>query len=296
MAQAYEPPRTRDGHPDFGGVWGATFITPLERPEFAKELVLRQDEAASFTSTFLSGIPEVIDPDFQVQAVSDIARVRGELRSSQIITPADGQLPFTEKAGKLAARSLELDEFGFDNPEERPTFERCLAGMGQAPIRQLPGLIPNLFVQTHDALVIATEDAASLRIIHLDGRRPPPESMRSFEGYSAGHWDGDTLVIETTHTRADDLYRGLLGRPVVVEPDSKVVERMTRISPTELHYQFTVEDSDLYAAPWLAEYVFTLRDIPWYEYACHEGNRSMVSMLVAGRMGRQPKPKPKPKE
>jgi len=291
LAQSYEAPRTRDGHPDLGGVWGATFITPLERPEGVKELVLKPEQTAKFVADFVAGVPVLIDPDFDVQAVRDIARVKGELRSSQIVTPADGHLPFTDKANKLVAHSFELDETGFDNPEERPTFERCLAGMGQAPIRQLPAMIPNLIVQTRDALAIAAEDVAWLRIVHLDGKGPPPESMRSFEGFSAGHWEGDTLVIETTHSRADDPYRGLLGRPILVEPDSKVIERLTRVSSTELLYQFSVEDADLYASPWMAEYVFTLRDTPLYEYACHEGNRSMVSMLVAGRLGRQPKPK-----
>lgn len=98
-------------------------------------------------------------------------------------------------------------------------------------------------------------------------------------------------MIETTHSRADDPFRSGLGRPILVEPDSKVIERFTRIGEKELLYQFTVEDVDLYTTPWLGEYVFSLSDKPWYEYACHEANYSMTGMLVAGRMGRQPKPK-----
>jgi hypothetical protein len=94
--------------------------------------------------------------------------------------------------------------------------------------------------------------------------------------------------VETTLTRADDIVRGQFGRPVLVEADSKVIERFTRLSATELLYQFTVEDKDLYSAPWLAEYVFIDSGHNFYEYACHEANYSIVNGLLAGRMGRQP--------
>jgi len=292
FAQApYQPPRTAEGRVDFGGIWGTAFLTPLERPEGVKDLVVHPDGARKFSDEFRSHVPAVIDPDFQVSDVRALASVRGELRSSMVVTPADGQIPYTEKGLKLAVRYFELEETAFDNPEERPTSERCLAGIGQAPIRQLPAFIPSLIVQTPTELVIATEDVGSLRIVRLDGRPPPLHP--TFEGWSAGRWDGDTLVIETTHSRPDDLFRSHLGRSILVEPDSKVIERLTRISATELLYQFTVEDTDLYAAPWLAEYVFTLSDKPFYEYACHEANYAMTNMLVAGRMGKQPKPKTK---
>jgi hypothetical protein len=96
--------------------------------------------------------------------------------------------------------------------------------------------------------------------------------------------------VVTTHSRKDDPYRGLIGRPILVEPGSKVVERFTRLSATELLYEFTVEDPDLYAKPWRAEFSFELSDTHAYEYACHEANYSMTNMLAAGRLGRQPKP------
>jgi hypothetical protein len=291
LAQApapYSAPRTAAGHPDFGGTWGTSFLTPLERPPGVKDLVVHPDAATKFSDDFRSHVPAVIDPDFQVSDVRALASVRGELRSSMIVTPADGQIPFSPKAEKLARLSAELEETAFDGPEQRPTSERCLAGIGQAPIRQLPAFIPTLIVQTPSAMVLATEDVGAVRIIHLDGSRPPPDALRTFEGWSAGRWDGDTLVVETTHSRADDPFRSLLGRPVIVEPDSKVIERFTLLSDRELLYQFTVEDADLYIAPWLGEYVFVRSDKVWYEYACHEGNYAMVNMLVAGRLGRQP--------
>jgi hypothetical protein len=272
-------------------VWETTFLTNLERPEFVKDLVVTPDQEPALAKKFIEGAPEVTDPDFQILGISNLSVVKGEVRSSHIVDPADGQLPYSEKGLKLALHSLQLDETGFDNPEERPTFERCLAGVGQAPIRPLGGFtIPMLIVQTGDSLVMAVEDVAALRVVHLDGRMPPPDALRSYEGYSAGRWEGDTLVVVTTHSRKDDPYRGLIGRPILVGPDSKVLERFTRLSATELLYEFTVEDPDLYAKPWRAEFSFALSDTHAYEYACHEANYSMVNMLLAGRLGKQPKP------
>ena len=211
--------------------------------------------------------------------------MRGEYRSSLLVQPADGQMPYTQKGLKLVERADWMDSLADDNPEERTTFDRCLAGLGQPPIRQIPAMVPNTFLQTPREIVILTEDVASLRVIHLDGTPPPPAALTSYEGFSSGHWEGDTLVVETTHIRADDPIRGGFGRPVLVEPDSKLTERFTRVSPTELNYQYTVEDPDLYTAPWLAEYSFRLQDTTFYEYACHEGNYSMTNILLAGREG-----------
>jgi hypothetical protein len=278
-----QTPRAKDGHPDLGGVWGTAFLTPLERPP-GTDLVIHPDKAAGFAKEFRSHVPAVIDPDFQVQDIHALSKVNGELRTGMIVEPADGQIPFTPKALKTMEHYLWADENEQNDPEGRASFDRCLAGMGQAPIRQLPAMIPSLIVQTERDIAIVTEDVASLRIVHMDGRPIPPDAVRTFEGWSAGRWEGDTLVVETTHSRADDLFRGGLGRPLMVEPDSKVIERFTRLSPSELHYEFTVIDPDLYTKPWRAEYAFTLQDTPFYEYACHEGNYAMVNILLGGRV------------
>lgn len=285
--EAYEPPRTAEGHPDFGGTWAAGFMTLLERPPFLKTLVLNEDEAREAVATLRAGTPDLIDPDFFIFDIQTVAKVRGEYRSSLLIQPADGQMPYSEKGVKLTEHAEWMDTHGYDHPEERTTFDRCLAGLGQPPIRQVPTVVPNSILQTPREIVILTEDTGSLRVIHMDGAKPPPAEMTSYEGYSAGRWEGDTLVVETTHFRADDPFRGGFGRAILVEPDSKLTERFTRVSPTEMVYQFTVEDSDLYTAPWLAEYSFRLLDTTFYEYACHEANYSMVNILQAGRVADQ---------
>lgn len=259
-------------------------MTFLERPDFLKTLVLTEDEAREAGEMLANGTPDLIDPDFFIQNIREVAVVRGEYRSSLLIVPADGLMPYTEKGLKLNERANWMDSEAQDNPEERTTFDRCLAGLGQAPIRQIPAMIPHTFLQTPREVVILTEDSGSLRVIHTDGSPPPPAAMTSYEGWSSGSWEGDTLVVQTTHFRADDPFRMGFGRTILIEPDSKLTERFTRVSPTELVYQFSVEDSDLYTQPWLAEYSFTLKDTTFYEYACHEANYSMTNILLAGRV------------
>jgi hypothetical protein len=212
--------------------------------------------------------------------------VSGTLRSSWIVEPGDGRLPITALAKAALKHSEDLSEFGFDNPEERPTPKRCVTGLGYPPLHDLSIVIPYLIVQTSDAIVVASEDTDPARIIHMTGPAPP-EVIRSRAGYSAGHWDGDTLVVETTHISADDP-SGLLDRGgVVLARGSRVTERFTLHANTELLYQFTVEDPSFYHQPWRAELVLKRVDDRVYEYACHEGNRGMTVILTAARLGRQ---------
>lgn len=282
FAQAYSPPRTADGRPDLQGVWGTAFVTPIERPDSAKALVPDEAQVKALIAEMIDLGP-IGDPDIQHQGVSELAVVNGQKRTSIIAYPADGRLPFTEKGRKVADHGYWLDQNGFDNPEERPGFERCTAGFGQPPIRQIPLTIRTQIVQTRDAFVLNTEDVQSFRMVHT--KPPSAHDLPTLNGYSWGRWDGDTLVIETTRTRADDPYRGHFGRAIVVEPDSVIVEKLTRLSDDELLYQFTVQDADLYTGPWLGEYVFRLtKGEPALEYACHEANYSMVNMLKSGRV------------
>ena len=285
MAQeAYQPPRTAEERPDFGGMWVTAFMTSLNRPGFYKTLAITEEEARKGPEIFSKGAPDLVDPDFHTHGMTMSAKVRGEYRSSLLVEPANGQMPLTDKAKKLAEHLEWMDSEAQDNPEERPTFDRCLAGSGQPPIRPFTQLLANLFVQTPDALVIMTEDVAGLRVIHLDGAKPPPAVMTAHNGWSSGRWEGDTLVVETTNIRGDDPTRPVFGGTILIEPDSKLMERFTRVGADELLYQFSVEDADLYTAPWLAEYSFKLEDTPFYEFACHEANYSMVNILLAGRV------------
>lgn len=281
-AGAYRAPRTIHGVPSFEGVWATAFVTPIERPAGVEDLVVTPEQAQAIVAERSSG-PLVRDPDVVNFRTNELAVVRGEFRSSLVVTPENGRLPYSQHALEILAARDAKARLPDDNPEDRRLIDRCLTGSGQPPFRPSSVLMPSMIVQTRDALVLWTEDVGPLRIVHLSGA-PPPENMRTFEGWSSGRWEGDTLVIQTTHLRGDDPYRYQMGRPILVGKDSKVIERLTRLSDTELLLQFTIEDPTLYDGPWLAEFSFTRTDLPIFEYACQEANYSLTNILLASRV------------
>ena len=288
-AEASSIPRTAAGRPDFHGLWVAETVTPLERHDELKSLVISPENAADAIKKMLEDPGKVYDPEFDSYHSTSILSVNGELRSSWIVTPADGKLPLTT----LARSVIEHERPEYDNPEERDLPERCLDGLAYPPLRAVGEIIPYLFVQTPDAFVIVSEDMNPLRTVDL-ADRPHSSAIRTRSGDSNGRWEGDTLDNQTEAFAAIDP-SGLLFRDLPLSAGSRVIERLRMISPDEILYQFTVEDSALFSAPWLAEFTITRTNHRFLEYACHEGNRSMPSILLAARMGRQEKPKPKPK-
>jgi hypothetical protein len=282
--QQYRVPHTAYGHPDIQGVWKTEFLTMLERPDGIGDLVVSADRAEALVKAIRSRIPTVVDPQVQLDDISQLAMVKGEYRSSMIVDPKDGRIPFTQTGLDLVVRIRARDTQAFDHPEQRPLAERCLENMGYPPIRALPVVLPRHIFQTRDHVVIVPEDVPGPRIIHLRSE-PRPDSLRSLDGYSAGRWEGDTLVVETTHLRTEDPARGGLGRPILMSPHTKITERFTRVSDTELFYQFTVDDPELYAQTWTGEFSMTRHNGPIYEYACHEGNYSLANILRSGQAG-----------
>lgn len=286
VAQAprdYTPPRTLDGQPDLGGVWSLATLTPMERPRDVATTLVSADEAEEISSRFAQMLfTGVTDPDFTDFGNDTLMQIDGEYRAALIVSPDSGQLPYTPQA--QAQSLVEFDRFlnAYDHPEERPMSERCIGGSGSAPMRLFPIVIPREIFQTAGYVLLRTEDVDGTRIIELDGV-PPPESVRSVAGYSSGSWEGNTLVVRTTHLRADFPYREGIGRAVQVSEDSVVIERFTRVSADELLYQFTVDDAGLYTSDWLGEYVLRRDPTPVWEYACHEANYSMKGVLLGGR-------------
>jgi hypothetical protein len=277
----YTVPRTEHGHPDFQGIWATSFLTTLERPDGVSDLVVTAEQARIVAAAIRAKIPAVIDPDVQLHDIQQLAMVKGEYRTSVIVDPADGRLPFTKMGLELAAW-VEARNKLYDDPEQRPLAERCLENLAYAPIRTLRVTLPRQIVQTGDSVVISPEDSAGLRVIHLGGQAPP-DVVRTIGGYSSGRWENDTLVVETTHLRADDPARNVAGRPLLLSRRARVTERFTRVSSTELFYRFTVEDDGLYTRPWSGEFSMTRFDQPIYEYACHEANYSLTNILRGGR-------------
>lgn len=288
----YSPPRTADGHPDFTGEWSNKFLTPFEKAATLPDLVATPAQEkmivaairkAAKTLGDLANDPEAGEPD-----AYSLTKVRGEFRTRQVVEPADGMMPLTPEGAKKVnayqAKFTQLLLGKADDPEGRLIWERCLGGMGQAPLLTAWAINANRrLVQTRDALVINSEAGGDTRIIRIGGK-PLPGALRSFTGDSVGHWEGDTLVAETTGFRPDDQFRIFIsGRPILVSPDSKVVERFTRVSDDEIDYQFTVLDPATYSAPWLAEYAMTKSTEPMYEFACHEGNYALPNILRGQR-------------
>jgi hypothetical protein len=281
-AKPYAVPRTADGHPDFQGVWATKFLTTLERPPGVEYLVADAEQARAVAETVRSFIPPLIDPDVTIWDVRELAMVKGQYRTSVIVEPPDGQMPLAQAGVDVLGRIFVRDLQEFDHPEQRPLGERCMQNYGAPPIYSIGVLAPHQIVQTRDHIVIVSEGPVGVRIIHLGGH-PPPYTLRTVEGYSMGRWEGDTLIVQTTHLSGEDPARFAIPRPLLLSRHSRITERFTRVSATELFYQFTVDDDELYTRPWVGEFSFRRHDDPIYEFACHEGNYSLPNILRGGQ-------------
>jgi hypothetical protein len=220
--------------------------------------------------------------------------VDGRIRTSIVVDPPDGHLPpYNETARKrvAAARATptstaeERQDFtapprgGFDNPEQRPLSERCLLGFGST---SGPPALPDYFyndlhqvVQTQDQIMILTEMVHDARIVRMNAQHLP-KNIRRWMGDSVGHWEGDTLVIDTTNFTEKTRFRGSTE-------NLHVVERLTRVDDKTLLYRFTLEDPGTWDRPWTGEYTWPATSKPIYEYACHEGNYALASVLRGAR-------------
>jgi hypothetical protein len=299
LAQArYRPPRTRDGDPELDGTWTNGSYTEFERPEALKTLAVAPEEARAWEAKLArtGGINAPNDPIGQAESEfpevgSGLMRVGGEIRSSIVVDPADGQLPYSDEGQKRLGIRKHRRRWTYDNVEERPENERCLtAGNAGAPL--IPEQDANLIqiVQTRDEIAVVAERYHDVRIIRL-AQAPPPRAAPEWFGHAFGRWDHDTLVVTTrgfrpgVTRRTDDVF--LSDRAVVVE-------RFTRTGPREILYEFTVTDPALYDRPWRGEAALTPAPGRIFEYACHEGNYALTSILAAARQGNQPAPAPPP--
>lgn len=278
---SYQVPRTEYGQPDFQGVWSARFSTMLERPE-GLPLVLSPEQASGFARAVVDGLGDNNDPDIDRFDAPTLSLVKGEYRTSMIVSPENGTLPFNELGIQKSSHSY-FGGIGFDGPEQRPGVERCTEAWGNPPMSGFMYQLYHGFVQTMDKIAIVSEEVAAVRVIHMDGYQRP-EAITSFDGHSVGHWEGDTLVVEISHFSDVNPERATIGRPMLLSGKARITERFTRLSETELNYQYTVNDPTYYTEPWSAEFSFVREDNSHiYEYACHEGNYSMSGALRGAR-------------
>jgi hypothetical protein len=293
-AADYHAPRNALGQPDLQGVWNTHFVLPMEARPDTPSLTLPEAEAKAYARklneeagklAIFAQDPEVAEIRSDEKRVS-AAIVRGQYRTRQVVQPADGMLPLTRGArGQMrfieqALRTQSEPPFPKDGPEVRPNWERCVVGWGQPPIASTGDINPRQIVQTKDAVVILTEYGPDLRIIPYTDKHGPLLQVSAL-GDAIARWEGETLVIETIGMPAKDVLRPF---PTLFVPDTaKVIERYTRVSKTELLYQYTVVDPAVYTGPWLAEYSLFATAKPLYEFACHEGNYSLPNILAGAR-------------
>jgi hypothetical protein len=286
------PPARPAPHPDLSGVWTNAWYTDLQRPKEFKALVATPAEAEAYEAPRRALNGMIVDADDKLgQAASEfndkgpgLARIRGEIRTSWIVDPADGKIPYTQETKARLNIGKEPVE-KYDNIEDRPTDERCLTARGAgAPILNSPDTNLIQIVQTPGDIVIVSEKNHDARIIRMGGdARPAP---RDWMGVSVGRWRGATLVVETTGRRLGVTRAAGIN----LSGGARVVEEFTRTGPAEITYRFYVEDFSLYTRPWRAEMVFRPAEGRLYEVACHEGNYSLPSILSAARQAERAPP------
>jgi len=295
-AKSWKAPRTPDGHPDLQGIWSNATITPLERPEdLAGKTVLTEKEAAAYEKRTL----QVNDRDRRDGAGTDadVSRAYNEFwydrgtrtikshRTSLIVDPPDGRIPPLTPAGqaKMTARTEYKRQHPADGPEDRGLSERCLNWNTAGP-PMLPGAYNNNYqiIQTPDTVVIFNEMIHDARIIPLDGRPHLPGNMHLWLGDSRGHWEGDTLVVDTTNLRDK---AGINGGLELLHSTATMhlTERFTRVDADTIMYEFTVNDPSMYTKPWTVQIPSVRTDGAIFEYACHEGNYGMTGILSSAR-------------
>jgi len=281
----YKAPRTSFGHPSIEGVWASNWVLPLEASPQAPMLILPEAAAKQMALAYAKGVGDALDRQLDPEVpelmrnVEGLAVVRGERRTRAVVDPPDGKVPYTPAARIEANRGQGIG--GFDNPEERPNWERCVRSMAQPPVYPIGPANPRYFVQTPKEVIVYTEYGGEARIIPFTDTHKP-KMFWSYLGDAIAKWEGDTLVIETVGLPDKDRVR--LFPSFVVSSQATVTERYTRLSDKELLYQFTVADPSAYTAPWTAEFSVYKTDNRLFEHACHEGNYAMRNILQGARV------------
>ena len=305
-AGQWEVPRTANGHPDLQGNWTNVTLTPFERdedhgPVYTSEEVAEIErpsgDCPANPGTVACGRVESTTGSAEVRLRgqeysevywdrgSRVAIVNGEPRASLITNPANGRRPPLTPEGEQRlqeTRDIRGQFDQYDHPEMRPLAERCIVSFGSSAG---PPMIPNTaynnnytIVQTADYVMIKAEMVHDVRIIRLGEPNRLPAHVRPWFGDSWGRWEGDVLVAETTNINPTQAFRG-----IPASADLEVTERFTRVDENTFLYEFTVDDPTMYTQPWGGEIPYKRFNDMVFEYACHEGNYSLASVLSGAR-------------
>ncbi|NKB98272.1 MAG: hypothetical protein GKR90_07230 [Pseudomonadales bacterium] len=315
-------PRTADGKPDLSGTYDIATLTPLQRPEeFGEALYMTPEQAQKITKTRADRVAAEDNPSdpnrgappaggdgtggaggnvggynsFWIDAGDSVALDNGKFRTSIISYPANGRQPDQTPEAQLGQRIvadqlrtndgtaywLDWDRPGpFDDPERLLASDRCVASFRGA-VPSTPSVYNNLqrIVQTDDKVMILNEMVHDARVIRMNSEHLSSE-LRFWLGDSIGWWEGDTLVVDTTN------FKGYWGFTSTT-PTLHVVERFTRIGKDSLHYEFTVNDPEMWTDTWKGDFIWpatSRAEERVYEYACHEGNYAVGNMLRGARL------------
>jgi hypothetical protein len=309
---AYKAPRLASGQPDLQGYWSNATLTPMARPaKFGTRGLYTPDEVKQLEQGAQQEVadgnkatdpnapaaappnPANIRPEFAaaggdvggynrgwLDPGASVMRVRGEPRNSLFTTPNGQPAPRKQQVAAAGGGRGGGGGLGsFDNAENRSLGERCIIGFGR---NGGPPMLPNGFynndyniVQTPDTVAIQVEMNHDVRIVRLNGTHRQDDT-RPYFGDSVGHWEGDTLVVETTNLPQSQNFMGAWK-------NLKVTERFTRVAKDHLRYAFAVDDPTTWDKPWGGEYEFGPMPGIIYEYACHEGNYALPGMLGGAR-------------
>lgn len=312
----YAPPRTADGKPDLQGVWSTASLTTLTRgenggggprapietlvipPEKIAELMalegyVQYAESSQKRTDPTSGAFTDKNPDagynyFWIDPGSEYGRVNGEWRSSWIVSPANGRIPYTPAAlASMGGRMKAARDIDNTGPEIRTLGDRCLisfANQGGPPITNTMYNNNVQIVQTEDHVVLQIEMNHDARIVRLQNAEKQakrlPGNIEQWFGDSIGWWDGDTLVVETRNLNPHQAR----GR-IPLSKEGKVIERFRRVSDLEIDYTYEVVDPVNYTETWKGQMPLRKSAAPVYEYACHEGNYALPGILIGMREG-----------
>ena len=278
--------RTPWGDPDLQGTWNNITGTPLERPaELSEKEFFTEEEAVEFAEQTLRRV----DRDRRDGEIeTDVGRAYNEFwsdratkyltqlnrRTSLIVDPPDGRLPVLTPAGQARIDARRGARDRNHSWVDRNLWERCLT----RGVPRLPGSYNNNFmiVQSPGFVAILVEMIHETRIIPLGGHGPVASDIQQWMGSSRGRWEGETLVVETTHFTDQQEFRG-------TSAELRLVERFTRVDATTIDYRFTVDDATTYVRPWTVAVPMKRVDEDVFEYACHEGNAGMEGILAGAR-------------
>jgi hypothetical protein len=277
LGKSYVQPKTAWADPDLQGVWSYATTTPLSRPDGTKDEITDEEAAADEekASALQDAPPRPGDPG----TYNDFWWDRGKKldRPSLIIDPPDGKLPVKPEAAKARAeRAAYQRAHPADSYLDRSPTDRCIIYHGVPPV---PSGYSNTYqiVQAPHLVAIYDEEIHHIRLIPLDSRPHLPESVRHWNGDSRGHWEGDTLVVETTNFNDKTAlrYQG--------SSNTRAVERFKRVSADMIDYRYTITDPSVFTRPFTVAIPMPRRTDDIYEYACHEGNHSIVGILAGAR-------------